>query len=288
MTTPPLAARRPEIVLAFLLSLCLILLSLQVRRPDGRTAGESWLLAAVSPFVDIVTWVRSGAREISEWAGTRRALLSENRALKEDVQRLQGELLELRDAERDKTRLLELFGAYPSPPAGTRPARLIAVESSGPFRTALLDRGSSDGLQTGGVVVARAGLLGRIIALGPSTARVQLLSDKTAAVGVVLARGPRAAVAKGDGRGVTVRYVPTIEPVEKNDFIVTSGTDGIYPENLPVGRVAEVSRNSTLFWDIQVEVAAEPGLESLVFVLPPVRKADVTTGPPVGGVRSPG
>jgi rod shape-determining protein MreC len=288
MATPSLAARRPEIVLALLLSLCLIVLSLQVRRPDGRTAGESWLLMAVSPFVDVVTWVRSGAGEVSEWAGTRRALLSENRALKDDVVRLEAELLRLRDAESDKTRLLELFGAYPSPPAGTHPARLIAVESSGPFRTALLDRGSSDGLQAGGVVVSRTGLLGRVIALGPGTARVQLLSDKTAAVGVVLARGRRAAVAKGDGRGVTVRYVPTIEPVEKNDFIVTSGTDGVYPNGLPVGRVAGVSRNSTLFWDIQVDVAAEPGLESLVFVLPPVRKSDVTTGPPVAASRPPG
>jgi rod shape-determining protein MreC len=288
MATPSLAARRPEIVLAVLLSLCLVVLSLQVRRPDGRTAGESWLLTAISPFVDIVASVRGGAGDLAEWAATRRSLLRENGALRDETVRMQGEILRLREAEGEKTRLLELLGAYPFPPAGTHPARLIAVESGGTFRTALLDRGSSDGLQVGGVVVSRGGLLGRIIALGPTTARVQLLSDKTAAVGVVLARGPRAAVAKGDGRGVTVRYVPTIDPVEKNDVIVTSGTDGVYPSGLPVGRVAGVSRNSTLFWDIQVDIAADPGLESMVFVLPPVRKSDVTTGPPVTGGKPQG
>ena len=282
MAAPTLAERRPEIFLAVLLSLCLVALSLQVRRPNGRTVGEGWLLTAVSPFVDLVTAVRSGGQDVGTWATSRRALRVENRALSAEVEELRGELLRLRDAEKDKGRLLELFGALPSPPPGTFPARLIAVESSGPFHTALLDRGAGDGLQLDGVVLARAGLLGRVIALGPRTARVQLLSDNTAAVGVLLthaSRGGRVAVAKGDGQGgVSVEYVPTIEPVEPNDVLVSSGTDGLYPGGLPVGRVASVRRNKTLFWEIQVSAAADPHRESIVFVLPPVRKSDVTSG----------
>ncbi len=285
MAAPTLAERRPEIFLAVLLSLCLVTLSLQVRRPGGRTVGEGWLLTAVSPFVDLVTSVRSGVREVGIWAMSRRALRVENRALTAEVARLRGELLRLRDAEEDKGRLLELFGAQPSPPPGTIPARLIAVESSGPFHTALLDRGATDGLQLDAVVLARGGLLGRVIALGPRTARVQLLSDKTAAVGVLLThatRGGRAAVAKGDGKGsVSVEYVPTIELVEPNDTLVSSGTDGLYPGGLSVGRVASVRRNKTLLWEIQVSAAADPHGESLVFVLPPVRKSDVMSGPSV-------
>ncbi len=285
MAGPTLTERRPEIFLAVLLSVCLVTLSLQVRRPGGRTVGEGWLLTAVSPFVDLVTSVRSGIHEIGTWAMSRRALRVENRALTDEVARLRGELLRLRDAEDDKGRLLELFGAQPSPPAGTIPARLIAVESSGPFHTALLDRGAADGLRLDGVVVARGGLLGRVIALGPKTARVQLLSDNTAAVGVLLTHGTRSgrmAVAKGDGKGsVSVEYVPTIEPVEPNDTLISSGTDGVYPGGLPVGRIASVHRNKTLFWDIQVVAAADPHGESLVFVLPPVMKSDVTSGPSV-------
>jgi rod shape-determining protein MreC len=289
VAAPTLAERRPEVFLAVLLSLCLVALSLQVRRPGGRTVGEGWLLTAVSPFVDLVTAVRSGAHEVGTWARSRHALRVENGALNAKVEELRGELLRLRDAESDKGRLLELFGAQPSPPPGTYPARLIAVESSGPFHTALLDRGASDGLQLDGVVLARGGLLGRVIALGPRTARVQLLSDSTAAVGVLLthaSRAGRAAVAKGDGQGgVSVEYVPTIEPVEPNDVLVSSGTDGLYPGGLPVGRVASVRHNKTLFWEIQVSAAADPHGESIVFVLPPVRKSDVTSGPSVAERR---
>jgi rod shape-determining protein MreC len=289
VAAPTLAERRPEIFLAGLLSMCLVALSLQVRRPGGRTVGESWLLTAVSPFVDLVTSVRSGVHDVGAWALSRRALRAENRALSSEVDRLRAELLRLRDAEKDKGRLLELFGEHPSPPPGTVSARLIAVDSSGPFHTALLDRGAADGLQVDGVVLAPGGLLGRVIALGPTTSRVQLLSDKTAAVGVLLAhaaRVGRAAVARGDGQGsVRIDYVPTIEPVEPDDTLVSSGTDGLYPGGLPVGRIVSVRRNKTLFWEIQVSAAADPHRESVVFVLPPMRKSDVTSGPTVAGRR---
>src|SRR5262249_48318240 len=151
----------------------------------------------------------------------------------------------------------------------------IAVESSNLFRTALLDRGASDGIEVGGVVVSPTGLLGRVVALGARTARVQLLSDKTAAVGVVLPKGPPAAVAPGDGQGGGARlYGPTIEKAGVNDWVTTAGTDGVYPNDLPVGRISAVNRRSSLFWDIEVAVAADPGRESLVFVLPPVAKPD--------------
>jgi len=280
VSTPPLTSRRPEILLAILLSACLVALSLQVRRPTGETVGERWLQSLLAPFVDTVTGVRAARSDLGEWSSSRRALLSENRRLRATAEALEAELLHLRDVERDRDRLLALLGAHPTPPTGTVAARLVAVESTGPFRTALLDRGADDGVKPGAVVVAAEGLVGRVVAVGAGTARVQLLSDRVAAAGVLLARHGRAAVARGDGRGgASVLYVPTIEAVEVNDPIVTSGTDGLYPTDLPVGRVLSVTRKAdSLFWDIQVAMAADPARTARVFVLPPVRTSDVPAG----------
>ena len=52
---------------------------------------------------------------------------------------------------------MKLLGAVPSPPEGTRPARIVVVETAGPFQTALLDRGRADGIVPGGAVVGRGG-----------------------------------------------------------------------------------------------------------------------------------
>jgi rod shape-determining protein MreC len=281
MTTPPLTTRRPEILLAILLAGCLAALSLQIRHPSGETVGERWLQSLVSPFADAVAGVRAAAGDAAEWSSSRRTLLGENRRLRTVAEGLEAEILRLRDVERDRDRLLALFGAHRTPPSGTLPARLVAVESAGLFRSALLDRGEADGVVTGGVVVAAEGLLGRIVAVGSGSARVQLLSDRVAAAGVLLVKQGRAAVARGDGKGgATVLYVPTIEAVEPGDPVVTTGTDGLYPSDLPVGRISSVTRSGSLFWEIQVAMAADPAKTSRVFVLPPVRPSGIpATGP---------
>ncbi len=281
MANPPLTSRRPEILLAMLLAGCLVALSLQVRRPSGETVGERWLQSLVSPFVDAVAGVRAAAGGAAEWSSSRRALLDENRRLRETAESLEADLLRLRGVERDRDRLLAFFGAHKAPPAGTLPASLVAVESAGLFRSALLDRGESDGVVPGGVVVAADGLLGRVVAVGAGSARVQLLSDRVAAAGVLLVRQGRAAVARGDGRGgATILYVPMIEAVEPGDPVVTTGTDGLYPSDLPVGRVSSVTRSGSLFWEIQVTMAADPAKSARVFVLPPVRPSDIPAAGP--------
>jgi rod shape-determining protein MreC len=266
-----LSARRPEAVLLVLLSGCLVGLSVQVRRPGGITAGERWLLDLASPFVALAAKAREGVRSVAEWASTRHRLLVENRDLHARNDALEAEVVRLREAERDKSRLLEMFGVAPWIAPAARPARLVALQASGHFRSALLDRGLEDGIEAGGAVLSPSGLIGRVVATSAHAARVQLLSDATAAVGIVLTRSGRAAVAHGDGGGVTILYVPRSADVKPNVALVTAGTDGVYPKDLAVGKIAEVQRDSPgLFLGLPVALASDPHQESLVFVLPPV------------------
>jgi rod shape-determining protein MreC len=80
---------------------------------------------------------------------------------------------------------------------------------------------------------------------------------------------------------VAVLYVPRSADVQPNDVLVTAGTDGLYPKNLPVGRIASVRRGGpSLFLELPVATAADPNLESLVLVLPPVPSTNVPDRPP--------
>lgn len=281
------AVRRPALVLSLLLSGCVLLLSLQVRRVGGQTLAEEWLLDATGVLVRGVSALRDSKESVLDWVATRARLIRENGDLRARVLSLEGDLLRLRDAERDRNRLSELLGVVPGPPPGTRPARLILVETAGPFQSALLDRGRAAGIEAGSVVVGLKGLLGRVVVTGETTARVQLLSDRTAAVGVLFARTGRDAVARGDGStGVSVQYVPTISDIVPEDVLVTSGTDGVYPRDLPVGRIAAVRRaGHSLFLDLPVRVSADPRNESLVFVLPPVLPVEARPGAGPTSVR---
>ena len=246
---------------------------MQVRRAGGGTLAEEWLLDVSSVLVRGATGIRSGALSVGEWFSTLSALRAENDALRTRVTGLQVQLHALRESRLERDQLVKLLGAVPSPPEGTRPARIVVVETAGPFQTALLDRGRADGIAAGGAVVGEAGLLGRVVAAGERGARVQLLSDRTAATGILLPRTGRAAVARGDGAsGAGLQYVPAIADVDVGDEVVTAGTDGIYPRGLVVGRIAAVRRpGSSLFLELPVALAADPMRETLVFVFPPIR-----------------
>jgi rod shape-determining protein MreC len=250
-----------------------ILLSLQVRRTGGGTLAEEWFLDASSVLVRGTAGMRSAGSAVGDRFSSLSTLRAENQALRAQVTSLEVRLHSLREAALERDRLVKLLGAVPSPPEGTRPARIVVVQTAGPFQSALLDRGRADGVRPGGAVVGEAGLLGRVVAAGHRTARVQLLSDRTAATGILLPRTGRVAVARGDGSaGVSLQYVPAIADVAVDEAVVTSGTDGIYPRGLPVGKIAAVRRpGASLFLEIPVQVAADPTREPLVYVFPPVR-----------------
>lgn len=269
----PLSPARPALVLATLLGSCVILLSLQVRRSERGTLAEEWALDASSVLVRGTTGVRAAAGSLAGSFATREALREENAALRERVTALEARLHSLHGAALERDRLVRLLGAVPAPPAGTRPARIVVIETAGPFQTALLDRGRADGVGPGGVVVGEDGLLGRVVSAGEHGARVQLLSDRTAATGVLLPRTGRMAVARGDGAsGAAIQYVPAIADVAVDEEVVTSGTDGVYPRGLRLGRIAAVRRpGASLFLELPVELAADPSREPVVFVIPPVR-----------------
>ena len=272
MAVLPLTGRRPVIALAALLSGCLVALSVQVRRPDGHTVAEGWALDGFGIGLRMITGTRDAVRSISGWGASRASLEARNARLEAKTVELERELLVLRDAERERRRLLELTGTHSRAPSGSRIARMVSLVTAGPFHSGLLDQGRSAGLEANGVVVGVHGLLGRIVGVGESTARVQLLSDRLAALGVVLPRSGRVAVARGSGTGsISVEYVPVVADVAAGDQVVTSGTDGIYPKDLVVGVIETVRRGGgSLFLELPVKLAAEPEREPAVFVFPPV------------------
>ncbi len=272
MPLVPVASRRPVIVLALLLSGCVVALSLQARRPGGQTVAEGWLLDVTGVGLRVLTGAREGIVVVRRWAAFRASLEAQNASLLTRNLDLERELLDLRDAERERRRLLQLFAAHPSAPPTSRVARMVSLVTAGPFHSALLDRGRQDGIEVGGIAVGIRGLLGRVVGVGERTARVQLLSDRLAAVGVLLPRSGRVAVARGTGAGgIAVEYVPVIADVVADETVVTSGTDGIYPKDLPVGTIESVRRSgASLFLDLPVRLAADPERESTVFVFPPL------------------
>jgi rod shape-determining protein MreC len=131
-------------------------------------------------------------------------------------------------------------------------------------------------------VLSTTGVVGRVFAVGPYAARVQVLLDRDSGAGVMLERSRVAGVISGQVAGpgagsedLLLKYVPELADVVVGDLVVTSGTDRIYPKGLVVGRVRFVGKGSGLFREIRVESSARfDRLEEVLVVRMPAENLE--------------
>ena len=73
------------------------------------------------------------------------------------------------------------------------------------------------------------------------------------------------------GNALEIRFLPNNTDVQVGDIISTSGTGGIYPAGLPVGRVAAVEKhNNSAFMRVQLAPFAKLLSVNHVLVLEPI------------------
>jgi len=185
---------------------------------------------------------------ISEYFSDQDAIKADNARLKEDNLRQSARLQEQEALKRENSELRALLQAK------TRVAQNAVVAevlygARDPFsRKLVIDKGSGSEVQPGGAVVDEEGVIGQVTRVYPFLAEVTLITDKNQAVPVQNLRSGLRAIVFGNGREGTLdmRFMPVNADVQVGDTLVTSGIDGIYPEGLPVARVANVERNAAL------------------------------------------
>ena len=170
-------------------------------------------------------------------------------AFEENVE-LKAELRRLQDAERERdalARQLAAMRAHTQMPPDDDHAVVLAravTETGGPFRrAALINAGTRDGIRAGSAVLSTNGLYGHVLRVGERSSRVLRLTDANSRVAVKNARtGARAILAGDDGPQPLLTYVDDSDQFLSGDAVVTSGDEGVLPQGLPVGSVAEDNR----------------------------------------------
>jgi rod shape-determining protein MreC len=198
----------------------------------------------------------------------------DNEALRVDNERIRAANRQAEELRRENellTGLLQLRNGFEYE---TVAATVIARESSEVQRRIILDRGTSDGIEIGDVVIASGGaLVGRVVEAGSTSATVQLLSDSASTVIGLL----RSSAATGEVRGrlpgsLLMENIDSAVTVGLGEEVVTAGIElagGIrspYPKGLVIGRVIDVRRDAN---EIVQTAFLEPAvaLDRLEYVL---------------------
>ena len=162
--------------------------------------------------------------------------------------------------------LLELKNAYSLTSTG---ARIISNSSDSWTATVVLDKGTSSGIAVGMPVTDSVGVIGQIIACGPTTATVRLIVDESSGVSAMVQSSRAQGVLKGSATGsLRLTLIRTDQTVAVGDTVVTSGLGGVFPKGLPLGKVVSVEKpTGAPYSDIVVEpLSSAESLEEVLVI----------------------
>lgn len=170
----------------------------------------------------------------------------DNRHLRQEVQRLQGEQNLLREQAIIATQFQQLLAYQETLPITTLPARIIGRNASNWYRAMIINKGARDGIHPEMGVITAAGVVGRVVRVNPTTAIVLLLSDPNVAITGMIQNSRDEGIIQGTPQGIIhMKYLPPLSPVHPGDPVVTSGLTGDFPRGLQIGRIQQVIKADT-------------------------------------------
>ena len=244
-------------------------------------------------------WLGSLPGRMAGWFGevfaSRDTLVAENRALRAEALVLRARAQRLAGLSAENLRLRELLNSTALLEDNVLVSEIIGISPDPGLQIALIDKGSSSGVQAGQAVIDASGLFGQVIEAGISSSRVLLITDSTHAVPAQVVRNGVRVVVEGNGRidRLDVGYVAPTMDVRPGDLLVSSGLGQRFPGGYPVGVVESVTNDpgepfsvvsarpsAQLDRSRHILVLINPGPVSPELVLPPAPPASTTNVSP--------
>jgi rod shape-determining protein MreC len=230
---------------------------------SGQRVIRSWTQTAADFVQSPVTSITSSVSNYFTSISTLRSAQSENDELKQRVQELEVEVKQKADLASENARLRDLLQLKEQSKYKVLPARIIGRDPSMWFNSSIVNRGSLEGVQLNMPVVANGGLIGRVSAVSPLTAQVDLITLKGSGIGAAIGQSAESTaigvvVGTGSSEVVEMKYVPGYISIEVGQSVFTNGQDQIYPAGLKVGEIVNViSGSATTPHQIQIRPSAK-------------------------------
>ncbi len=223
----------------------LVLLSLVLVTVDLRASGEGLggtlrdgVQTAFTPVQQGVGFVTRPVVAFFEGISDLVGIRDENRRLRLQVTDLERQLSETESLQRRVAELEAILAIEPPGELDTVAARVLATGPSDFDAIRLIDKGRRDGIAVDMPVIDEGGLIGRVVSVTETSARIRLITDPTMRVAVRVERTGETGILTGRGGGLLqLEMFNTNAALIAGDLLVTA--DGRFPAGIPVARVAE-------------------------------------------------
>jgi rod shape-determining protein MreC len=134
----------------------------------------------------------------------------------------------------------------------------------------LINKGQSDQIQAGHIVVDDKGILGQVIDVQTDRSTVKTIRSKDFYLtGYILINSkPYQTLVQGNNQNLTINYFSKNIPIQIGDSIFTTGDDVFIPEDVRIGKVAELQQSELKdFYKVIIKPASNPNQQKYLIVL---------------------
>lgn len=217
---------------------------------------QSVLSPLEKPILQLGNGIRNNTRVIWDF----RAVQLQNEALLKKVDQLTGDNLKLKEQVLAGMRFTELDqGQFRNPTLEKYQKIGASVVNRNPttwYRTLTLNRGSKDGVAANDPVIGALGLIGKVVSVSPTTSEVLLILDGEGQVSALvpnstgngtfgIVQGNYKRSSRLNLEGNLQMLFRREDNVNAGDLVLTAGAGGVYPADIPIGKVVEIRLDPT-------------------------------------------
>ena len=234
---------RASVVMMVTLAMALMIMS-KTNNP-AVTRLRTHVMDGVTPLLTLASSPMNAVHNMGTWIGEMSRLRQENVALKNENVELLKWQSQAKAMEAENKSLHALLHVVPSQKSSFITARIVS-DLGGPYvHSALINGGGDSGIKKDEAAISDNGLLGRVVDVGDSSARILLLNDINSRVPVIAENSHEKSILVGNNSDTpTLSYITSESKIKVGERIVTSGDGGIFPEGIPVGIVTNVNKGA--------------------------------------------
>ena len=221
---------------------------------------NSVISSAINGFTKGLFQVSASATASADTA-TYEELKSENEKLRKENAQLREQLIDYYDTKAENDRLWKYYDLKKQNPSyKIQPANVIKRDTNDDFYAFTLDVGSSNEVSVNDPVITENGLVGWVRQVDLTTCKVKTILSPDTKAGAIDKQTNDSGIISGstslcDDNLTSLNKLAEDNKIKEGDIIVTSGTAGVYPPNLIIGKVKEIKYNS---YDISRYAVIEP------------------------------
>lgn len=226
----------------------------------------------VTPFRYVAVKINDSLKGFSKYFKLIDRYFEENKELKEEISRLELELIKEKGASQENEILRKYLNIKnTNPDLELLDALIIGYSSNEIYNFFTLNRGSGDGVELGMPIINEIGLIGSVCEVGYNWCRVRIITEASSGIGAYVRRSGDTGVISGvvpneDGNTCILEYLGENADIEVGDLIFSSGNGSSCPRDIYIGKVREVKIDKYLRTKIAI-VESAVDFENLRYVM---------------------